>query len=416
MDPREELAALRRLAELEAKAAGASAPPPVAAEPPMDSTRPENPEYPRRDTSISGLAAEAAKGGARGVMGLPRLLSEALASMEGKRPATPSKGQQMLDRFYEQIRPAQDASKPEQMLGTGVELAAGMAPFASGATTAAKIASVAVPTAGGVVGEQLGGETGKMLGTLAAPLGQSGLSKLTRPVTRSTANKDVARELIENGIPVLPSGADAGIMKRSLEAMGGREHTLTLFRAKAQPALQRLASQATGVPAGQLSHANLDDALQAAWNALPAKPTAAQRAAYIARRDNIEAVKRMTVDADSGIIDVAKAQALKQRGTRLDGPLDTIAKAGSKMYRDAALPPVLGKGTPFRNYWNDYGLFGAIPGVHVAGVGARHYIAGQGAQQSLLKNLSNSPGLFGGVPTPGYTSLGALPLFSQGEQ
>lgn len=386
------------------------------AEPPMESTRPDNPEYPRRETTAKGMLVEALKGGGRGITALPKLASEVLAGMEGPRPPQPGPAQQMLDRFYEQIRPAHDASRAEQMAGTGGELAASMVPFAGQGSMAAKAARVAVPTAGGVVGEQMGGETGKLIGSLAAPLGMKGAHALTAPVHRSTANTEVARELIENGIPVLPSAANAGPIKRTMEALGGREHTLVLMRAKAQPALQKLASDATGVPATELTHFNLEAAKRAAWDALPAKPTAAQRAAYQNQVRAIDAVKRMTVDADSGIIDVTKAQALKQHGAKLEGPLDTIAKAGSKMYRDTTLPPVQGKGAPFRNYWNDYGMFGAIPGYHLFAAGSRHHMAQPGFQQGLLKNLQDTPGLFGGVPSPGYTSLGALPLFSQGEQ
>lgn len=411
MDEREELQALRRLAELEAKAAGTKAAP---AEPPMDSTRPDNPEYPRRETSVKGLVTEALKGTGRGVTALPRLVSEALAAASGPRPATPGPAQRMLDRFYEQINPDPNASQAEQMVGTGAELSTSMIPFAGAGSAAVKAARVAVPTVGGVAGEQLAGEAGKIVGSLAAPLGMKSVAAVGNPGARTNANKQVARELIENRIPVLPSAADAGPIKRGLEGFGGKERVLDLFRQRAQPELQRLASEATGVPAGQLTRANLDEAA---------------RHARGQRLQNIRAVRQMLVDADSGVIDTRKAYNLKQQRAHLSPELDVIAKAGSPMFRPSTMPPVEGAGVPFKGL-GDLGTYGRL-GIHLFTGGAsltvpaaralaRHQIASPAGQQALYRHLADHPGIFGGhaLPNPGYAALGTLPLplFSQGDE
>jgi hypothetical protein len=393
--------------EREQEAASKRAAPAAPAEPAMMSTRPDDPVYPRRDTTALGVVTEGAKGVGRGITALPKMVSEALASLEGKRPDKPGPAQRMLDRFYEQIQADPTASQAEQMVGTGGELAASMAPFAGAGSLAAKVARVAVPTAGGVAGEQVAGETGKLIGSLAAPLAMKGAA-VGNPRGRLNANKQVARELIENRIPVLPSAADAGPIKRGMEGFGGKERVLDLFRQRAQPELQRLASEATGVPAGQLTRANLDEALK---NATTMKQARA-----------IQQVKQMLVDADSGIIDTRKAYQLKQQRAKLAPQLDTIAKAGSPMFRPSTMPPVEGAGVPFKGL-GDLGTYGRL-GVHILTGGtslalpatralARHRIASPAGQEALYRHLGDHPGLFGGasIPGPGYTSLATLPLF-----
>lgn len=74
-----------------------------------------------------------------------------------------------------------------------------------------------------------------------------------------------------------------------------------------------------------------------------------------------DAAREMLVDKSTGIIDVNKAYKLEQEGMKLTDGLDTVAKAGSPMYRASTSPPVRGEGVPIN--WGDIWRGGAGSGI-----------------------------------------------------
>lgn len=182
-------------------------------------------EQQRRAPSIRGTLSEMGKGIARGAMSLPRLIAEQVApqALEGV-PAHMRLQQRDtgVKKFYEQIKPSLDAAQSEQMLGTGAELATSMIPFAGGPGTglARKIANVGVPAAGGAIGEQVGGEGGKMIGTLGAPIAQAAAGRMLSPHT----SKEV-KMLMDAGVRPTLGELFGGRAKRLEEASLVKEFT-----------------------------------------------------------------------------------------------------------------------------------------------------------------------------------------------
>lgn len=174
----------------------------------------------------SGLA-EALKGGARGIFNLAQQTGKALdvSSVVPQKwqPAQSPELAGLTKQFAESIQPGKGATPIQQMLGTGSELASSMLPFSAGGPAASalrKAMEIAVPAAGGAVGEQLGGETGKMVGSLAAPFAQSGLSRVLSP------KDEAVRMLTEGGVRPTPGQAAGGLLNRFEELPLVREVTL----------------------------------------------------------------------------------------------------------------------------------------------------------------------------------------------
>lgn len=163
----------------------------------------------------STMAGEAARAVGRGVLSLPNLVFSAGDWLESKL-GSPGQVQQRQINIPEWLRPpgfdpranlqasneqlrAQPANNAQRMVGTGLEIGTS-AMFGGGAMSAGKrIAGAAVPAAGGVVGEQLGGDMGKLIGTLAAPFVQGGVSRILAPKGRADAGAEV-RALTEAGV------------------------------------------------------------------------------------------------------------------------------------------------------------------------------------------------------------------------
>lgn len=129
--------------------------------------------------------------------------------------------------------------------------------------------------------------------------------------------------------------------------------------------------------------------------------------AQIARN---HAVEDMLVDKHTGIVDPVKAQKLEKQGVPLDGPLMTIAKAGSKEFRNATQAPT-GKAPMFdtADLWmgGGFGLGGLLSGGLPAVVGAatplarlgmRQGVASKTGQNMMARGLYDQPGLAGMSP------------------
>lgn len=227
----------------------------------------------RRETTAGGIGAESLKGATRGLYNLGQAAERfnpvhpALILLKQLGLPVPDikAGQEQIQNT---LQAAPNASVPEQMLGTGAELATGMLPFvgAGPAGLIQKAMSVAVPTAGGVAGEQvIGGEAGKLIGSLAAPtaqvLGSRVLTPKLGPPKPPTAQQSVVTELHEANIPVLPSqNANTGAIQRNLEAYGGSTALAKSLRVRAQPSLQNLAAKETGLSPQNLTEKALSQA------------------------------------------------------------------------------------------------------------------------------------------------------------
>ncbi len=168
---------------------------------------------------------ELLKGAGRGVYGLAQSFGKPLAEAIPKQlrlqpnPAAATANKQITSV----LAPNPNANFTEKAFGTAAEFAGGM--FAGG-----------VP---------------KMASNAASVF----------PARQVPAVREVARELHQAGLPVLPSQTGAGGIQRNLEAFGGSETVASHLQRKAQPTLQKLAAADTNLPAG----ANLTEAaLQAA--------------------------------------------------------------------------------------------------------------------------------------------------------
>lgn len=153
-----------------------------------------------------GALSEVGKGAGRGLLGIPNAILAAGDWLESKIP-TPEwskvadPGIRNLLTGVNQDLAATPQTNLERMLGTGAEIATGAAiPLGGPAVSMGKRAlNIAAPAVGGVVGEQLGGEMGKTIGTLAGPLGQAGFARMLSPQGKGTVGVDV-RALTEAGV------------------------------------------------------------------------------------------------------------------------------------------------------------------------------------------------------------------------
>lgn len=125
-------------------------------------------------TTVGGALSEINKGIGRGVL-LPAVqMGQALANST-QNVTSPLKMQpdESVTAFRQRVLnslKATPSNNTEKMLGTGAELTASMLPYSGGpGTLAEKAVGLAIPVLGGVAGEQLGGEQGKMMGTMLAP-------------------------------------------------------------------------------------------------------------------------------------------------------------------------------------------------------------------------------------------------------
>jgi hypothetical protein len=163
--------------------------------------------------------------------------------------------------------------------------------------------------------------------------------------------------------------------------------------------------------------------------------------AYRAGRQQIarnNAVKDMLVDPHTGIVDPVKAQQLLEDGVRLDGPLLTIAKAGSPEFAAATRAPK-SKALPFdtSDAWMSGGALGiggagALFGAGAAGggiglatalaipaarTGMRHGLVSNAGQRAMTRNLYDQPGMLGMSPEFIQRMMtGGTGLFSDGSQ
>lgn len=168
-------------------------------------------------TSFKGAMSEINKGIGRGLTALPLAVGGALEkSLPPPTPGAlinPPQGDPnvtaLRDKLLANLK-ATPNSKTEQMLGTGAELTAAAVPFAGGAgTIPQKLLGLAMPVAGGVTGEQLGGEQGKMLGALGAPIAGAVIGRALTP-TVSPELQILARE----GVVPTPGQQTGGSLKK----------------------------------------------------------------------------------------------------------------------------------------------------------------------------------------------------------
>ena len=230
----------------------------------------------RRETTLRGSVEEAAKGVWRPIAETNQFLGQHYPPMQAATGITkaildkimPGAGGK-LEAFNEQVRqrvqPAPDASRVEQALGTTAELGTSMLPFMG----ASKASSMIAPIVGGVAGEQVGGDMGKLIGSLLAPAGQVAAGRMFRPQMGPPAPADAlkvtGRQLHEAGLPVLPSQTQAGPISKALEAYGVSAKNASRMREKAQPVLREMAASEAGTMTGPLLPKNITaEALSAA--------------------------------------------------------------------------------------------------------------------------------------------------------
>lgn len=146
------------------------------------------------------------------------------------------------------------------------------------------------------------------------------------------------------------------------------------------------------------------------------------------------AVEDMLVDKHTGIIDPVKAQKLLEDGVKLDGPLLTIAKAGSKEFASSTKAPTgrapafdtsdawlsggLGVGGGIASAVTTGGLGGvAAAAIPAARVGMRHGLVSDWGQNAMARGLYDQPSMLGMTPDVlQRLGIGANSMFSQGGQ
>lgn len=212
----------------------------------------------RRSTSLEGLGSEAGKGSARGAIGTADFLVQGALNTPPGRYATAAANvlapditrrvgesvKEFRDRLLSQVQASKNASIPEQMLGTGTELAtsAALTGGLSGGVRQAAMNTL-VPAVGGAVGEQAFGEQGKAVGALAAPFVASRVGAALSPQI-----SDGMRMLIQHGAEPTSGQIVGGGLKRaetlpgaSLFTEGARTNAAeTLTTAAANRALSPL--------------------------------------------------------------------------------------------------------------------------------------------------------------------------------
>lgn len=164
-------------------------------------------EEPAASSSPTYLG-EAVKGGVRGITNLveaigkqgAKAMPQELPLGMGPVPTDPQAGA-LWQQLQQGVKPDPNATMGQQMLGTGAEIAAGSAPFLGGVPGAVqKTLGAVVPGIGGAVGEQLEGETGKLIGSVVAPFGQSAISRVLKPRGLPGQAGTDLRELQEAGV------------------------------------------------------------------------------------------------------------------------------------------------------------------------------------------------------------------------
>lgn len=159
------------------------------------------------------------------------------------------------------------------------------------------------------------------------------------------------------------------------------------------------------------------------------------RAARVQLAKN-NAVKDMLVDPNTGLVSSAKAAKLREHGEKLTGKLETIAKAGSDVFKQATDAPIQGEKPPLNlgdaAYFGGGGavggligsLFGGPPGIALGSLlgtiavpalrsGARSTVLSKPVQDMLARGPQ--PSIFGDA-APLVKAGMAPPLFSMGEQ
>lgn len=149
-----------------------------------------------RSTTAAGVGSEIGKGAVRGVVGagdtgamasrffpptaLAGLAAEQLAPDITRRAGETIKA--FRERLLAQNKADPNASRVEQMLGTGTELATqGLLTGGAGGTVRQAAVNTLAPAVGGAVGEQVGGETGKLIGAVTGPLATSRIGAALKP-------------------------------------------------------------------------------------------------------------------------------------------------------------------------------------------------------------------------------------------
>ena len=140
--------------------------------------------------TFKGSMSEINKGLGRGLVGLPLAVGKGL---EGAMPPPREGALVQPPQADPNVTAARDAliaklkatprNQFEQMVGTGAELGASALPFAGAGAGSIpqKLVGFAAPIAGGVTGEQVAGEQGKMIGSLAAAPGVALLGRTLAP-------------------------------------------------------------------------------------------------------------------------------------------------------------------------------------------------------------------------------------------
>lgn len=169
-------------------------------------------------TSVRGALSEINKGIGRGALSLPVAIGQGLEKgapigNEGdfiRPPAADANMATLRNTLMERLRANPNASQTEQMLGTGAELTAAALPFAGGpGTLPQRVMGLAAPVVGGVVGEQVGGEQGKAVGTLLAPAAQALAGRVLSP--RLTPEMEL---LAREGVEFTPGQQTGGFLKK----------------------------------------------------------------------------------------------------------------------------------------------------------------------------------------------------------
>lgn len=151
-----------------------------------------DPEAP--GATVGGVAAEGIKGVLRGASDTARMIPQAISGVMG--PALGPlfmKGVDALAAPGRELIKAGPQNEAEKMMATGSEIAGAVAAGGPGGGVKRAAANILAPAVGGVVGEQIAGDTGKVVGALTPAAIQTAAVPLAQKAGQAIASRVAPR-------------------------------------------------------------------------------------------------------------------------------------------------------------------------------------------------------------------------------
>jgi hypothetical protein len=176
------------------------------------------------EATVRGVAAEGGKGLLRGASNTAMMIPEGMlrAVLGPMAPAVMSQIERISNRDLVKANPQ---NEPEKMASTGGEIAGSVLAGGPGASVRQTAVNTLLPTVGGVVGEQIGGETGKTVGALTPTAVQAAAGPLAMKASQAVADRMAPRIAQFKEAGTVPSVGQA----TELNFLQGFENLLSKF-------------------------------------------------------------------------------------------------------------------------------------------------------------------------------------------